>query len=226
MQQPSNPLTVLLLLLCCSACIAPSPQRSEPAYEPVLPIPEPGRSSTLGAVFKEDQFDSLFADRRAFRVGDIVTIRLEERTSSSKSAETSVSKDQNSQALNPLVFGEDFGSPISESMNLLNHSRTFGGSADSDQSNRLDGTITAIVAEVYHNGLMRVRGEKWLRLNRGEEFLRVSGLLRSEDIGDDNSVSSARLADARFAYSGTGELADSNAPGWLSRFFLSPKFPF
>jgi flagellar L-ring protein precursor FlgH len=74
--------------------------------------------------------------------------------------------------------------------------------------------------------LMLVQGEKWLNLNRGEEYIRVSGLLRPEDIDANNTVSSLRLADARIAYSGTGELADSNQPGWLTRFFLNPIFPF
>ena len=213
----------ILLLVGC----ATTPQsRSEPMYKPVLPTSAPVQNPTLGAIYSAERFDPLFTDRRAFRVGDIVTIRLEERTRSSKSAETSVTKDQNNQAANPLILGEDFGAPLGESLNLFSHSRSFDGTAASDQSNSLDGTITAIVAEVYPNGLMRVRGEKWLKLNRGEEYLQVSGLLRGTDIDDNNSVSSARLADARFAYSGTGELAESNAPGWLSRFFLNPKFPF
>jgi flagellar L-ring protein FlgH len=79
---------------------------------------------------------------------------------------------------------------------------------------------------VYPNGLLQVQGEKWLKLNRGEEYVRVSGLVRQEDIDGSNRVSSLKLADARLAYSGTGELADSNSAGWLMRFFLSPLMPF
>ena len=73
---------------------------------------------------------------------------------------------------------------------------------------------------------MQIQGEKWLNLNRGEEYVRVSGLARPEDIDGDNVVSSLRLADARIAYSGTGELADTNRAGWLTRFFLGPLMPF
>ncbi len=219
-------LTMMVTAHLLAGCVAPVPTRPEPDYQPVMPASEPQPAKTLGSIYGDSQFDNLFVDRRAFRVGDVVTVRLEERTSSSKSAETSVKKEASNELLNPQVLGESFGATLGQSMSALDSKNDFKGTAGSDQSNSLDGTLTVIVAEVYPNGLMRVRGEKWLHLNQGEEYLRLSGLLRSEDIGDDNSVSSARLADARFSYSGTGDLANSNAPGWLSRFFLSPKFPF
>ena len=72
----------------------------------------------------------------------------------------------------------------------------------------------------------QVRGEKWLQLNRGNEFIRISGLVRKEDISPDNSILSTRLADVRIAYSGTGSLADSNETGWLTQFFVSDLWPF
>jgi flagellar L-ring protein precursor FlgH len=75
------------------------------------------------------------------------------------------------------------------------------------------------------NGILRVRGEKWLRLNQGDEYIRLNGLVRVDDIDGTNRVSSQRLADARITYSGRGALADSNSAGWLTRFFNSPFFP-
>ncbi len=209
-----------------SGCVsAPPPLRPEPSYEPVMPVTAAATPATAGALYRPGGFDSLFVDRRALRVGDIVTIRLEERTTSQKSAETTLTKEVSNQIANPKILGSLIRGTGTADLNLFNNDSDFAGAAESDQSNSLTGTITAVIAEVYPNGLMRVRGEKWINLNRGEEYLRVSGLLRTEDIGDDNSVSSNRLADARFAYSGTGTLADSNVPGWLSRFFVSPRFP-
>lgn len=218
-------LASLLLLLLSGCVIAPGPSRPEPRYEPVLAPTVPPQPATVGSLYQSGNFDSLFVDRRALGVGDVVTIRLEERTTSQKSAETTVSKETSNQIVNPKVLGSVIRGTGSADLNLLDSNTDFSGNAESDQSNSLSGTLTAVIAEVYPNGLMRVRGEKWLNLNRGEEYLRVSGLLRPEDIGDDNSVSSTRLADARIAYSGTGALADANAPSWLARFFLSPRFP-
>jgi flagellar L-ring protein precursor FlgH len=65
-----------------------------------------------------------------------------------------------------------------------------------------------------------------LYLNQGEEFVRLSGYVRANDIDSDNSVSSQRVANARIAYSGRGALADANTAGWLTRLFSSPLIPF
>lgn len=232
--RPWSPLSVLwsvlllyLLLGLLAGCMtAPILARPEPTYSPVYSPTAPATPSTQGAMFNAANFNGLFTDRRALGVGDVVTIRLEEQTTSQKSAETTLRKESESELVNPKVLGNLIRGNGSDLFNSLSNETEFAGGADSDQSNSLFGTLTAVIAEVYPNGLMRVRGEKWMNLNRGEEYLRVSGLLRTQDIGDDNSVSSTRLADARIAYSGTGTFADSNAAGWLTRFFLNPKFPF
>ncbi|MET0248942.1 MAG: flagellar basal body L-ring protein FlgH, partial [Sphingobium sp.] len=79
--------------------------------------------------------------------------------------------------------------------------------------------ITVTVAEVYPNGTMRVAGEKLVTLNRGDEFVRITGLVRTADISQDNRVPSTRVADARITYTGKGEVARASTQGWLGRFF-------
>ncbi|MEM1436521.1 MAG: flagellar basal body L-ring protein FlgH [Pseudomonadota bacterium] len=215
------------LLSVLGGCTAAPVVRPEPVYEPVYAPAQSAAPGSAGALFNPARFNGLFTDRRALGVGDIVTIRLEEQTSSQKSAETTLRKETDSQLPNPTVLGNLIrGGGGATLFNDIDNETEFAGGAESDQSNSLFGTLTAVIAEVYPNGLMRVRGEKWLNLNRGEEYLRVSGLLRPQDIGDDNIVSSNRLADARIAYSGTGSFADTNAAGWLTRFFMNPKMPF
>lgn len=76
------------------------------------------------------------------------------------------------------------------------------------------------------NGILRIKGEKWLRLNQGDEYIRLRGLVRVDDIDESNRVSSQRIANAQITYAGRGSLAEANQPGWLSRFFQSPLFPF
>jgi flagellar L-ring protein precursor FlgH len=104
--------------------------------------------------------------------------------------------------------------------------RELKGEAGSDQSNSLSGSIAVTIAEILPNGLMMVRGEKWMTLNRGEEFIRIQGLIRPEDVQPDNTILSTRLADARITYSGTGDLANANKQGWGARFFNSEYWPF
>jgi flagellar L-ring protein precursor FlgH len=75
------------------------------------------------------------------------------------------------------------------------------------------------VAAVYPNGTMLVRGEKLIRLNRGDEFVQFAGLVRQVDVNADNRIPSTRVADAKITYSGKGEIARASRQGWLQRFF-------
>lgn len=217
---------ILLTLALLGGCVASPPGRPEPVYKPAYPTLPPVRPASPGAVYQSHSTLSLYGDNRADQVGDVVTIVFEERTQSSKSAGTSISKESDNEILNPTLFGNLVRGHTEPLGNEIESSSEFEGEAQSDQRNSLSGTLTAVVSEVLPNGLLLVQGEKWLNLNRGEEYLRVSGLVRPEDIDGDNIVSSLRLADARIAYSGTGELANSNSAGWLTRFFLNPIFPF
>ncbi len=219
-------LPVVVALGGLTACIAAPPHRQAPLYKPVWPQVQPQQAANPGSLFKVSHNLALFSDRRATEIGDVITIILDERTRSSKSAETSFSKETSNEILNPKVFGSLVRGTGSDIFNSIESDNEFTGSGDSDQSNSLTGTITAVVAQVLPNGLLLVQGEKWFQLNRGEEYVRVSGLIRAEDISADNSISSQRLADARIAYSGTGAIAESNRAGWLTRFFNGSVSPF
>ncbi len=221
-------LSLLFFTLLLGGCITADPVRQEPGYRPSYGFVKPAAKPTGGAIYREGYSLALFADRRASRVGDIVTIVLEERTRASKSAGTKIGKESQVKVQEPTIFGTLIKG-LAENAGLsssLDGESEFSGKAESSQSNSLSGTIAAMVAEVLPNGLLLIQGEKWLNLNQGEEYLRISGLVRPEDIDGENSVSSLKLADARIAYSGTGEFADSNKAGWLTRFFLSPIMPF
>lgn len=222
-----KPAIFALVALTLAGCVTPTPARQEPLYKPVWPQIEPAVPVSAGSLYATSHSLALFDDRRARNVGDVITIVLEERTRSSKSAETTLKKGTTNEILNPKILGSRVrGSGDTNIFNELESSTEFEGEGESDQSNSLSGTLTAVVANVLPNGLLLVQGEKWFQLNRGEEYVRVSGLVRPEDISGTNTVSSQRLADARIAYSGTGELAQANEAGWLTRFFLGTVFPF
>ena len=110
--------------------------------------------------------------------------------------------------------------------NTLSSERDFSGSGDSAQSNSLDGEIAVMVTDILPNGTLVVRGEKLIGLNQGSEYIRLSGLVRPQDVSSDNIVFSRKLANARIYYGGGGVIAEANTKGWLSRLFDSPMFPF
>jgi flagellar L-ring protein precursor FlgH len=219
-------LGTLLSLVLLSGCTINMAQPGDPAYAPVVVPPQAEIPQSSGSLYRPHQGLNLFVDNKAHRVGDIITIILSERTVSQKTSNVSVAKNSD----NSLNAGPILGTlPTFKNMSLdtnIEHDRDFEGESDADQSNKLEGNITVTVAEVLGNGNLLVRGEKWMTLNRGDEYIRISGMVRPDDVSPQNTVLSSRLADARISYSGTGELANSNQMGWLTQFFNSPIWPF
>ena len=217
-----------VLLCCCavSACglIPHKPPKPDPVVARVLPPPVP---RTDGAIYQQGQQIELFADLKARRVGDVLTIRLTETTSASKSAVTKTAKTTTVNNIGPTVFGRTIttsGVPIFTTS--LAGADAFDGEGSSTQANSLAGSLTVTVMEVQSNGNLVVQGDKTLKLNQGDEFVHVSGVVRRADIATDNTVTSDKVADAHISYSGKGVINSSNSMGWLARFFNSVFAPY
>ncbi|WP_078752334.1 flagellar basal body L-ring protein FlgH [Enterovibrio nigricans] len=212
---------LLAVLAGCSARPEFAPQKPDSAdyAPPVLDYSLP--EATDGSLYRHQYTMTLFQDRRAYRVGDILTVMLTEETESSKKADTSYNKNAGVGFVAPV-----FGSNSIDAAVNIDADRNFDGSASSSQGNKLQGAITVTVHEVLPNDVLRISGEKWLRLNQGDEFIRLTGIVRVDDINRSNQISSLRIGDARITYAGRGALADSNASGWLTQFFNSPWMPF
>ncbi|HGM7964117.1 TPA: flagellar basal body L-ring protein FlgH [Pseudomonas aeruginosa] len=230
-----NRLMIVSMLGIASAlggCVSPPPKPNDPYYAPVLPRTPLPAAQNNGAIYQAGFEQNLYDDRKAFRVGDIITITLNEKTQASKKANSDIQKDSKTKMGLTSLFGSGMTTNNPIGGGDLSLSAEYGGSRDAKgdsqagQSNSLTGSITVTVAEVLPNGILSVRGEKWMTLNTGNELVRIAGLVRADDIATDNTVSSTRVADARITYSGTGAFADASQPGWLDRFFLSPLWPF
>lgn len=196
-------------------------------YAPPAPIQQVYAEPTEGTIYRAGTEVKLFEDLKAGRVGDILTVRLVERTNASKSSNTATSKATEATLANPTVLGRPItrgGAALFDG--ALGGDQSFAGAGSSSQSNSLDGDITVTVVERLPNGNLRIRGEKWVTLNRGKEYIRLSGIIRPNDIEPDNSLVSTRIADARITYSSKGVLAAANRMGLVSRFFHSVLYPY
>lgn len=215
-----------------SACvIGPPPQPDDPLYAPVM-TPSAQRSAPQnGSLFSPNRGMDLYSDNTAGRVGDIITVLLQETTVSQKSSNVEVVKEQDitipeAAGAAGTLLGNNIGGLGSSVGTDLTSDREFLGEADAGQRNNLRGNISVTVVDVWPNGALVIRGEKWMTLNRGDEYIRIRGLVRPQDVRQDNTVLSTKIANARITYSGTGSLADSQSMGWLSRFFNSAYWPF
>jgi flagellar L-ring protein precursor FlgH len=213
---------VALLTACAQA-----PERDEQVWESQLPEQQYSNSENPGSIYQAGYGMSLSLDRRARQVGDVITVILSEKTDASKQSNTATAKESNISVPTVTLLGRGVthnGTPVLSTG--VSSDQDFAGQGSSSQSNSLTGSITVTVSQVLRNGSLRVRGEKWVTINQGDEFIRIQGIVRPEDIAADNSVPSFKVADARITYSGKGALADANSMGWLGRLFQSVLSPF
>lgn len=217
-----------LLILGAALCIASSAQarshkKDMADYSPTYSMPTTNAAPANGGIFQVDNgYAPLTSGARAAQMGDIITIQLVEATQASKSTAANTGRD-GSIGLTPPTTGL-FSKLFSPSDIGASGSQGFKGTGAASQSNSLSGEITVTIAKIFPNGTMLVRGQKALTLNRGDEFIQISGLVRQADIAPDNRVLSTRVADAKITYSGKGEIARASRQGWLQRFFsmISP----
>src|ERR1700742_2305324 len=187
--------------------------------------PEPPASN--GAIYQVGRDVALFENPVARHIGDTVTIVLNESTAAKKSATTNTAKSTNQTLPGISVLGKAVtikGNPITSAS--IDDSSKFAGEGDKAQSNSLTGYITCTVTRVLPNGNLYIRGEKWIGINQGSEYVRLGGVVRPIDIAPDNSVPSFKVGAANISYGGKGALADANNQGSLSRFFHLPWTPF
>lgn len=215
------------LLSGCEALHPPVPGANID-YAPTYPdSPDPKQLRKVsGAIYNAETALPLFETPRARHPGDLLTIFLIENTNAQKNASTTEKKNDQEQIVNSTFLGRpiSLGSGYSMDFNL-NNQRQFTGQGQSLQNNQMTGSISVTVAKVLPNGNMVVQGEKWIRINQGNEFIQLSGIVRPQDIKADNSITSDRVANARISYGGTGQINNTNAQGWFSRILWSPLFP-
>lgn len=216
-------LAVALSLL--EAC-TPIPQR-DPAFAPVAPADLRPPMQSSGSIYQAGYDTRLFEDQTARRVGDILTIMLREDTQAKKADDLNTKKDTTMSASAPSMFGIAASAFTGQSpRTTLESAKEFKGQGNAGQSNSLSGNISVTVVDVLPNGNLSVRGEKRVTLNQGDEFIRLSGIVRPVDINSSNVISSDKVADVTIMYIGEGAMADASKMGWLSRILQSPWFPF
>lgn len=222
-------LTVIVMILYSMivGCSTTHHAVSDPDFSPVRPMSVRPLPISDGAIYKTGFGVALFEDSKAHRVGDIITVILQERTNSSKSASTTTAKDAEVSIAAPTLFGKGITHRGNDILSAsIDAERDFSGEGDSTQSNSLTGQISVTVVDVYPNGNLMIRGEKLLTLNQGSEHVRISGIVRAADVTPTNTVFSTQVANARIVYGGQGVLADVNTKGWIQRVFDSNWWPF
>jgi len=193
-----------------------------PDYAPVIPEPTARASIPTGSVYNVAFSDSWFGEKKAYRVGDIVTVVLDESLDADTTTKNTASRKTKTDVLSPLQIAR-WGSPggiLSTDIQEENEVSSTG-SGVIDQSATFKGTMTAQVVEVYPNGNLLIRGEKIVNFSSGSEVVQVKGIIRPQDIQPDNTVQSKRLASAQITYKGVGPNANVQQMPWGTNLLLS-----
>lgn len=171
-----------------------------------------------------DNTDTLFTHRRSARVGDVITVLIQESANATRGAGTDVSRKSDINVgisafatavkqLQDAYPGLDMNKLISTA-----YQNDFSGKGQTSSSGTLSATLTARIKNVLPNGDYYIEGNKVVMINEEESHLYFSGVVRPSDIQADNTVASNLIADAQVEYTGRGPVADKQRPGWFARF--------
>lgn len=163
-----------------------------------------------GAAAADPPARSFFADRRAYDRGDVLTVVIAEAASVSTRARTETGKQE--AASGSLLDANGDLDDVS-----ADFSTSFAGGGQIERSGRLLATLTVTVDAIDASGNLAVSGTQVIVVNNEEQHIKLSGVVRPEDIGPDNTVSSRRIGGARIELVGDGLLARKQRPGLISR---------
>ena len=213
---------ILIFFIMLSGCSTYVEEVNNQQFKPLRPSFEEFEKAdpSNGSIYSTSSSGLFSSDRRAKKVGDILSVTLSETFSSNKAVTNSSAKADNIGAeVGPTGFMKNFR--LSGSVAKTN---SFAGSMATNQSNSLSGTLSATIVRVFPNGNLEIKGQKKLRITEGTEYIRLSGIIRPEDISTTNTVSSSKIAEAQIEYVGAGILDSATKPGWGSKIFraISP----
>jgi len=160
--------------------------------------------------------NSLFADPKASRVGDIVTIHIQEQSQGSNAANSSTAKDNFAGASTEGNGAMKFF-PLA-GFNIKNNIK-YSGRGDTKRTGKLQATMTARITAIDPNGNLVIEGTREVGVNGDKMQMTLTGVVRPLDVSNENIIMSYQIADAKISYHGTGITTKSQKPGWISRIF-------
>ncbi|MEA1832969.1 flagellar basal body L-ring protein FlgH [Methylobacterium durans] len=190
---------------------------AQAGYKPVrLPMPEVQPVSYAPNSLWRTGSRAFFKDQRAARIGDLVTVKVNVTDKANLNNETKRSR-QNTEGFGlPNAFGleNDAKTAGIAADKLINATSTSAsdGAGSVQRAEQVTTNIAAIVTQVLPNGNLVVEGKQEIRVNFEVRELVVAGVVRPEDIESDNTIDSAKIAQARIAYGGRGQITDVQQP--------------
>ena len=192
---------------------------AQPGYQAVnMPMPEIVPASYQPNSLFSNQAKGFFKDQRAHRIGDILTVMVTIDDSAQISNATTRKRSSGNEANVGTSLGSVFGKKI-PGVDLdatggisTGGSMTDGGTGSVNRKESLQTNVAVVVTQVLPNGNLVIEGRQEVRVNFEVRDLIVAGIVRPEDIQSDNTIVSEKIAEARIAYGGRGQITDVQQP--------------
>lgn len=214
----------LILIATCATtligCAGVTPSTITSTSATVRPMPAERALPMSGAIYTEKTYRSMFEDRRASKVGDVITIVIAEKSSANKANNT---KSENTgSAVNSLsaLGGLSAGAMKNANVNGAGE-RTLESTDTGNITNAFNSSLTVTVVDVLEGGNLVVQGEKQIGYDRGADFIRFSGIVSPQLIAKGNVISSTQVADARIEYRTNAQVDQSAIASMMNRLFYS-----
>src|ERR1700683_2440476 len=194
-----------------------------PGYKPVqMPMPKPEAVSYNANSLWRNGSRSFFKDQRAHQIGDLLTVTVNITDQANFANETqrsrSATEDPGITAfLGSSLFGQRAQSVLPGRFLTADSAMGTDGKGSITRQETLQTNVAAIVTQVLPNGNLVVEGKQEIRVNYEKRELIVAGIVRPEDIQSDNTIDSSKIAQARIAYGGHGEISDIQQPRYGSQ---------
>ena len=165
--------------------------------------------------------NTLYGDKRARSVGDIITVKITEISSASETATTDTKRSSSTTAGIPHLLGleTNYPSSITDTSKILDAStkNDFTGSGGTTRTGSVTATITARVVDVLPSGNLAIEGKREINVNNERKEILLQGIVRPKDIAFDNTVYSTQVADAKVILTGVGVVGEKQTPAFLAR---------
>jgi flagellar L-ring protein precursor FlgH len=196
---------------------------TQPGYKPVqMPMPKPEAVSYNPNSLWRNGSRSFFKDQRAHQIGDLLTVTVNITDQANFANETQRSRTATEDVgitafLGSSLFGQRAQSVLPGRFLTADSTSGTDGKGSIVRQETLQTNVAAIITQVLPNGNMVVEGRQEIRVNYEKRELIVAGIVRPEDIQSDNTIDSSKIAQARIAYGGHGEISDLQQPRYGSQ---------
>ena len=221
---------VIFFVGCATHPMDPTINMKPPKYVEEMPSKEQDFPNNPGSLFTNG--DNLFSDTKAMRVNDIVTVIIEEQVQQSSQASKKLNEaNTNAGGIfdaaisgNASLMGKSLNigkTGIGLNLPTMESSRTFQGSGTQQRNESFQTTVSARIVKILKNGNYFIAGRREVYLDGQKQMIEVSGVIRPQDIGADNTINSKYISDAKIAYKTEGDLKRYTDENWFSKFWSS-----